>query len=77
MLLKDYVKQQNLTQRAMADKLGITISHVRMIMFGTGLPSRKLSIKIEEVTNGMVSKEEAIFNEERKDNTQPKEGNEG
>jgi transcriptional regulator with XRE-family HTH domain len=65
MLLKDYIKKNNLTQRAMAEKLGITITHLRMLMLGKSTPSPKLAIKIEEVTKGDVPKEVVIFYKEK------------
>ena len=45
----------------MANKLGITIPYLRMLMIGENSPSRKLAIVIERVTNGEITKEEAIF----------------
>jgi len=61
MNLNEYVKSKNLTQRLMAEKLGITITHLRMLMIGKSSPSKKLAILIESVTEGKVTKEEAIF----------------
>jgi len=61
MHLAKYMKKFKQTQQSMATKLGITISHLRMVMCGKSTPSKGLSIKIEEVTEGTVTKEEAIF----------------
>ena len=63
MTLKEYMEKNELTQRVLANDLGITISHLRMLLNGGGHPSRKLAIKIELITNGKVTKEEAMFNE--------------
>jgi transcriptional regulator with XRE-family HTH domain len=61
MNLKTYMEVNAITQRKMAERLDITISHLRMLMFCKSSPSRKLAIKIEKVTNGDITKEEAIF----------------
>jgi len=68
MKLKEYIKKHKLTQRTMADKLGITVPYLcRLIHYGAS-PSRKLAVLIEEATNGEVNKEEAIFNEGKQNN---------
>lgn len=61
MLLRDYLSKYKITQRVMADRLGITISHLRVILTQKGMPSRSLAMRIETITNGEVTKEEAIF----------------
>lgn len=66
MLLNEYIRQNEITQQSMADKLKITISHFRMIMLGKSSPSRRLAIDIEIATEGAVTKSEAIFFEEKK-----------
>lgn len=64
MNLKTYMKTYKITQRIMAGRLKITISHLRMLMLGRSSPSKKLAIKMEKETNGMITKEEAIFFED-------------
>lgn len=75
MRLREYLKKYTIVQRVMADKLGITITHLRMLLNGKASPSKKLAIKIEKVTNGEVSKESAIFFEDyiEKDNDETRE----
>jgi len=61
MSLQKYMKDNHITQRKISADLGITISHLRMILLGKGFPSRKLCILIEKVTNGKITKEEMMF----------------
>ena len=61
MTLQEYVKKYSITQRSMANTLGITICHLRMMLIGKSSPSIKLSKRIEKATNSEVTKEEAIF----------------
>ena len=70
MTLREYLKKHNITQREMAERVGITISHLRMLMSGGSSPSKKLAIKIESDTSGEVTKEEAIFHKENMEEIQ-------
>ena len=74
MNLKTYMKKYGITQRVMADRLGITISHLRMVMLGSSSPSKKLAIRMEKVTNGEITKEEAIFYEPGREDDEDTEG---
>jgi len=64
MHLKEFMRKYKITQRAFADKLGITVTHLRMLMLRKGSPSKRLAHIIEEVTGGKITKEEALFHEE-------------
>jgi len=63
MNLKTYMRKNKLTQKMMAERLSITITHLRMLLIGRSSPSKKLAIRIEDVTNGDITKEEALFHE--------------
>ena len=69
MRLREYIKQQGLTQQQMANKLGITLTHLVCIMSGRSGCSKALAKKIEEMTNGDVTRLEVLFPEEFKGNT--------
>ena len=61
MLLHQYTEKNMVDLRKFAYRLGITYEHLRMIMLRKAYPSRKLSYRIADETNGEVSKYEAIF----------------
>ena len=63
MLLRQYLEKYNMTQRAMSEKLNITVCHLHMLLRGKGAPSKKLAILIEKVTKGEVKKETVMFYE--------------
>lgn len=48
--LKKYLESGHLSEKELAEKLGVTISHVNMIKRGERRPSPELAKKIEEIT---------------------------
>lgn len=63
MLLRDYLKEHDIRQKAMSEKLGVTLTHLRMLMKGKSNPSKTLAIYIERKTDGEVTRQEAMFPE--------------
>lgn len=61
MLLHEYTEKYMINLRYFAKDLGVSYEHLRMIMLRKSYPSRKLSIRINDMTNGEVTKYEAIF----------------
>lgn len=68
MILEEYLilNRHKFTKKDFAKMLGITESHCLRITKGTSKPSLKLAQKIEETTEGNVSKMEALFPEDFK-----------
>ena len=64
MELREYLFRHRKTQKEMAEKLGVSVNHFSLIVRGERKPSVTLAIKIEEVTEGEVTKEELIFPKE-------------
>lgn len=62
MTLKQFIEKYEISQSEMARRLDISLAHFRMLMLGQTAPSRKLAIRIEKITGGAITKEEAIFN---------------
>lgn len=61
MKLKQYLKENKITQLEFAEKLGITRVHLNYICADTPYkPSVKLADKIEKATDGAVSFEELL-----------------
>jgi transcriptional regulator with XRE-family HTH domain len=59
--LDEYLFRKRISQTEFAHALGISRNHLGEILRGRRNPSIKLAKKIEELTNGEVSKEEALF----------------
>lgn len=64
MNLREYIKENKVTQARLADMLEVSVSYARMLLFYEKSPSKKLAVKIESVTEGHVTKEEAMFFED-------------
>ena len=62
--IKEYLEKHEMTQVFLADKLGVTPSHLRMLIWGKSSPSKRLARRIEKFTKGEVTKEEAMFFED-------------
>lgn len=54
MTLREYAKQNGITQAALADALGIKQAAVSLIMAGKNRPSLEVAVKIERITKGSV-----------------------
>ncbi len=65
--LDEYLFRTKTTKKAFAEKIGISQGHLQHILSGIKNPSVKLAKKIEEFTEGRVSKEEVLFPEEYKE----------
>jgi transcriptional regulator with XRE-family HTH domain len=59
--LKRYLFEKSLSVKKLAEQLGVSKSLIYHILNGLRMPSRALAAKIEELTEGMVSKEELLF----------------
>ena len=64
MRLDQYIEKHGITKTEMAKRLNITPTHCFSILKMVQAPSRQLAERIFEVTNGEVSKAEAIFPED-------------
>ena len=64
MLLHEYTEKYMVNLKNFAQQLDISYEHLRMIMLRKHYPSRKLAIRIKELTNNEVSKSEALFPED-------------
>jgi len=61
MLLREWMKKNDIRGYEVARMLGIGEMHVSNIIRGSAYPSRKLAIAIERITCSEVSRYEAIF----------------
>lgn len=59
--LDEYLFRKRISQTQFANELGVSRTHLGEILRGRRSPSVKLSKKIEELTKGEVTKEEAMF----------------
>ncbi|MEC7839051.1 MAG: helix-turn-helix transcriptional regulator [Chlamydiota bacterium] len=64
MKLDEYLFRKKLSRIAFAEKIGISRGHLQHILNGSRRPSIPLAKKIEEATDGKVSKEEVLFPED-------------
>jgi transcriptional regulator with XRE-family HTH domain len=64
MLLDEYLFRMKIKQTEFAKKLEVSRVHLGEILRGRRRPSISLAKRIEETTNGKVSKEELLFPEE-------------
>jgi len=62
--LDEYLFKTKTSKKDFAEKLGISRGHLQHILSGIKNPSVKLAKKIEELTEGKVSKEEVLFPED-------------
>ena len=59
--LKRYLFEKSVPVKKFAEQLGVSTSLIYHILNRFRMPSRMLAAKIEELTEGMVSKEELLF----------------
>jgi transcriptional regulator with XRE-family HTH domain len=59
--LDEYLFRKRVSQTEFAKELGISRNHLGEILRGRRSPSVKLAKKIEELSQGEVTKEEALF----------------
>jgi len=62
--LKRYLFEKTISVKNFAEQLGVSTSLIYHILNRFRMPSRTLAAKIEELTEGMVSKEELLFPDE-------------
>ena len=67
MLLKDYLIEENLSERAFASLVKISHVHLNHVISGTRGASSKLMKRIKEATNGRVTYEDLIENRDAKE----------
>ncbi len=63
MRLKDWIKKQNISISLFAKKLGVSHGHIYRYLNGNSRIRHNLAIKIEELTKGYISREEAMWPE--------------
>ena len=64
MNLDEYLSRSKITRTDFAKILGISRTHLQDILSGRRSPSKTLAKKIEEATEGKVTKEELLFPED-------------
>lgn len=64
MKLDEYLFRNKLSRTDFAEQLGISRGHLQHILNGSRRPSVPLAKKIQEITEGKVTKEEALFPED-------------
>jgi transcriptional regulator with XRE-family HTH domain len=64
MNLDEYLFRTKQSKTSFAQKLGISRGHLQHILNGSRRPSVSLAKKIEEITEGKVSKAEVLFPED-------------
>ena len=62
-ILDRYLFENGFTKTEFAEALGIDRNHLHSIISGRRQPSIKLAKKIEEHTEGKISKEELLFSD--------------
>lgn len=70
MILEEYIflNRKILKKKDLSKRLGISTTHLNNLINGSQAPSLKLAKRIEEVTEGKVSKVEALFPEDFQNN---------
>jgi len=63
MKLKTYLESKNVTQREFAERLGAHYMSIYKICAGRRRPSPELAAKIEDETDGQVSRLESLYPE--------------
>lgn len=71
MQLDEYLFRKKQTNKAFAELIGISRTHLQDILSKRRRPSVDLAKKIEMATEGKVTKEELLFPEEFEDNKLP------
>ncbi len=62
--LKTFFEKKQTNMMEFALKMGVSLGHLYQIMSKTRRPSVRLAKKIEEATEGKVTKEELLFPED-------------
>lgn len=65
MKLSDFLDQQHITQKQFAERLGVHQMHVHGICRGKNRPSADLARRIEELTDGHVTRLELLYPEDK------------
>jgi plasmid maintenance system antidote protein VapI len=65
MLLKEYLEKYGISKTAFAKRIGKSRELVHMIVNKDHIPKVDVAVKIEEITEGKVKKEEILFPCER------------
>lgn len=52
--LAEYMQHEGMTQRALAQALGLSVSYTNEIVHGSKTPSLETALKIQRVTDGRV-----------------------
>ncbi len=61
MKFNQYRKENKISVRQASEELGVSRQHIYDIDKGQTYPSRKLAVKIENWSGGLVKKEEMLF----------------
>lgn len=61
MKLIDYLKQQNISYSDFAKQINVTASYITYILQNKRRPSPEIALKIEQVTEGRVSRIEVLY----------------
>ena len=64
MQVKDYIEKHNISQTDFANKVGISKTHVNLIIKGKRIPSVSLAKQIEILTKGKIRASEILGLEE-------------
>jgi DNA-binding XRE family transcriptional regulator len=64
MQVKNYIEKYNISQTDFANKIGISKTHVNLIIKGKRIPSVNLAKKIELLTKGKIRASEILGLEE-------------
>ncbi len=79
MHLREYMFRKDISHSAFAKLIGISNSHFSLILNGKQRMHPNTALKIEQLTNGLVTRDEVLFPEKHPDwrlieeNDQPKE----
>jgi len=61
MKIIEYCKKNNITQQNFAFKMGITPAYLSQIIAGIRRPSPELAMRIENLTNYRITRDELVF----------------
>ncbi|MCB9092768.1 MAG: hypothetical protein H6620_09435 [Halobacteriovoraceae bacterium] len=65
MLLKEYLKMYGITKTSFAKRIGKSRHLIHLIVNKNHIPKANVATRIEEASDGKVSKEEVLFPEEK------------
>jgi len=63
MNLETVLKKENMSIASLAAKLDVHYTHVLRIIHGSRRPSPELALKIEQITNGAITRMELLYPE--------------